>query len=321
MLEGIHSYAPILIILSAAVAFARVITLMNVATIVSEAVLSAISSKVVILLLINVLLLFVGMIMDTVRQSGNGVYPRAAAGGGGHRGRSHPLRHHHVRELGHRLCDPAHGRQPVCGQQPLKSICVRYRQKGSSLYPGVPDRLAADHFRAPDQHVLAAVRAPGSCPFIVLIIFKEDIPMKKLLALLLSLAMALSLAACGGGETAQQEPGGDAAGETYSFSVGTNTAEDSVNHLLAAKFKELIEDRSDGAVTVTLYENGALGGDAELTESCIAGSVDFIVGMTGSLVNYIPEAALFDLPNVFPDLETAREVLDGPILAGAAGRL
>lgn len=85
--------------------------------------------------------------------------------------------------------------------------------------------------------------------------------------------------------------------------------------MLAAKFKELIEDRSDGAVTVTLYENGALGGDAELTESCIAGSVDFIVGMTGSLVNYIPEAALFDLPNVFPDLETAREVLDGPILA------
>ena len=32
-------------------------------------------------------------------------------------------------------------------------------------------------------------------------------------------------------------------------------------------------------------------------------------------MNYIPEAALFDLPNVFPDLETAREVLDGPILA------
>lgn len=65
MLEGVHSYAPILIILSAAVAFARVITLMNVATVVSEAVLSTISSKVVILLLINVLLLFVGMIMDT----------------------------------------------------------------------------------------------------------------------------------------------------------------------------------------------------------------------------------------------------------------
>ena len=65
LLEGVQSYAPILIILSAAVAFARVITLMNVAAVVSDAVLSAISSKTVILLLINVLMLFVGMIMDT----------------------------------------------------------------------------------------------------------------------------------------------------------------------------------------------------------------------------------------------------------------
>ena len=141
--------------------------------------------------------------------------------------------------------------------------------------------------------------------------------MKKFLILLLTLALTLSLTACGGdttgGESASDD--GSAEGTTYSFTVGTNTAEDSVNQLLAEKFKELIEERSDGAVTVTIYSNGALGGDAELTESCIAGTVDFIIGMTGSLVNYIPEAALFDLPNAFPDLATAREVLDGPILA------
>ena len=141
--------------------------------------------------------------------------------------------------------------------------------------------------------------------------------MKKFLILLLTLALTLSLTACGGdttgGESASDD--GSAEGTTYSFTVGTNTAEDSVNQLLAEKFKELIEERSDGAVTVTIYSNGALGGDAELTESCIAGTVDFIIGMTGSLVNYIPEAALFDLPNAFPDLSTAREVLDGPILA------
>ena len=137
--------------------------------------------------------------------------------------------------------------------------------------------------------------------------------MKKFLTLLLSLAMVVSVTACGSSNSGTTT-GGDAAA-TYSFTVGTNTAEDSVNHLLAAKFKELMEERSNGAVTVTLYENGSLGGDAELTESCIAGTVDFIVGMTGSLVNYVPEAALFDLPNVFPDLATARKVLDGPILA------
>ncbi|MFQ7399867.1 MAG: hypothetical protein ACLRNW_19020 [Neglectibacter sp.] len=136
--------------------------------------------------------------------------------------------------------------------------------------------------------------------------------MKKLLALLLSLATALSLAACGGGETAQQEPGGDAAGETYSFSVGTNTAEDSVNHLLAAKFKELIEDRSDGAVTVTLYENGALGGDAELTESCIA--VPWTSsGMTGLCELYL-RPPCSTCPTCSPTANRPG-VLDGPILA------
>ncbi|WP_295581991.1 TRAP transporter substrate-binding protein [uncultured Oscillibacter sp.] len=141
--------------------------------------------------------------------------------------------------------------------------------------------------------------------------------MKKMLSLALVLALTASLAGCGGTPQAPAaDSGAPSGGEaaSYSFSVGTNTAEDSVNHLLAAKFKELLEERSGGAATVTLYENGQMGGDAELTESCIAGSVDFIVGMTGSLVNYIPEAALFDLPNVFPDLETARKVLDGPIL-------
>ena len=140
--------------------------------------------------------------------------------------------------------------------------------------------------------------------------------MKKIFVMLLTLGLTLSLSACGGttgdGTAANDE---STEGTTYSFTVGTNTAEDSVNQLLAEKFKELIEERSNGAVNVTIYPNGAMGGDAELTESCIAGTVDFVIGMTGSLVNYIPEAALFDLPNVFPDLTTAREVLDGPILA------
>ena len=84
MLEGIHSYAPILIILSAAVAFARVITLMNVATIVSEAGAQchllqggypAADQRTVAV-----------CGHDHGYRSGNpGVYPRAAAGGGGHR--------------------------------------------------------------------------------------------------------------------------------------------------------------------------------------------------------------------------------------------
>ena len=106
--------------------------------------------------------------------------------------------------------------------------------------------------------------------------------MKKIFVMLLTLGLTLALSACGGttgdGTAANDE---STEGTTYSFTVGTNTAEDSVNQLLAEKFKELIEERSNGEVNVTIYPNGAMGGDAELTESCIAGTVDFVIGMTG----------------------------------------
>ena len=100
----------------------------------------------------------------------------------------------------------------------------------------------------------------------------------------------------------------------YVLSVATNTAEDSVNHELAAKFKELLEEKSNGQVQVDLYENGQLGGDRELTEGVIAGSVDFCIGNTGTLVDFVPEVAIFDMANVYPDIETARAVFDGKLL-------
>ncbi len=63
--EGVETYAPILFILGAAQAFSRVLTLTQAPQKLAEAMGSAISSKVALILLINVFLLFVGMVMDT----------------------------------------------------------------------------------------------------------------------------------------------------------------------------------------------------------------------------------------------------------------
>lgn len=63
--ETIRTFAPILFILAASVAFSRVLTLMQVPQIASEWILHNFSNKVVILLVINVVLLVVGMVMDT----------------------------------------------------------------------------------------------------------------------------------------------------------------------------------------------------------------------------------------------------------------
>lgn len=63
--ETIKTFAPILFILATSVAFSRVLTLMQVPQIVSEWILTNFSNKIIILLVINLVLLAVGMVMDT----------------------------------------------------------------------------------------------------------------------------------------------------------------------------------------------------------------------------------------------------------------
>lgn len=65
MVEGVKTYAPLLFILAASVAFSRVLTLMRVPQSVSQWILSNFSNGIVILIVINIFLLFVGMVMDT----------------------------------------------------------------------------------------------------------------------------------------------------------------------------------------------------------------------------------------------------------------
>lgn len=63
--EAVKTYAPILFILAASIAFSRVLTLMQIPQTISTWILDNFSSKVVILIVVNIFLLLVGMIMDT----------------------------------------------------------------------------------------------------------------------------------------------------------------------------------------------------------------------------------------------------------------
>lgn len=65
LIEGVKTFTPILFILAASTAFSRVLTLMQVPQSVSTFILDNFSSKIAILLVINVFLLIVGMVMDT----------------------------------------------------------------------------------------------------------------------------------------------------------------------------------------------------------------------------------------------------------------
>lgn len=63
--EAVKTYAPILFILAASVAFSRILTLMNVPQAVAAWMTGTFNNKIVVLLVINLILLVVGMVMDT----------------------------------------------------------------------------------------------------------------------------------------------------------------------------------------------------------------------------------------------------------------
>lgn len=63
--EAIRTFAPILFILASAIAFSRVITLLQIPQSAGDFILNTFSGKVSVLIVINILLLIVGMVMDT----------------------------------------------------------------------------------------------------------------------------------------------------------------------------------------------------------------------------------------------------------------
>lgn len=68
MVEAMKTYAPILFILATSTAFSRVLTLMQVPQDVSAWIMTHFSNEIVLLIVINVVLLIVGMVMDTTRR-------------------------------------------------------------------------------------------------------------------------------------------------------------------------------------------------------------------------------------------------------------
>lgn len=77
----------------------------------------------------------------------------------------------------------------------------------------------------------------------------------------------------------------------------------SVQDAYAQKFKELIEERSDGEIEVTVYPYGTLGTSDQITELVDMGAVQFAMASPGHLGKLIPEVQVFLLHFVFSDDE------------------
>jgi hypothetical protein len=100
--------------------------------------------------------------------------------------------------------------------------------------------------------------------------------------------MAMMLTACGSSSSAASNsstaPGSSAApNESGKFPTATiriahNDAanENNTYHFTASRFKELVEERTNGAVTVVIYPSGQYGGEREMFEAVTVGNINTI---------------------------------------------
>ncbi|MGO4887469.1 TRAP transporter substrate-binding protein [Anaerobacillus sp. MEB173] len=150
--------------------------------------------------------------------------------------------------------------------------------------------------------------------------------MKKKLLMFLFAVMAVFLAACGGGANeapaddapAEEAPAGDEApaettGETKTIRAGIGLNDQHPQYKGLLRFKEIVEEKSNGQIVVETYHSGQLGDDRTMTEALQLGSQEVTIPSTAPIANFVPEYNVFDFPFLFPSEEVADKVLDGEV--------
>lgn len=94
--------------------------------------------------------------------------------------------------------------------------------------------------------------------------------------------------------------------------------ETDLQQTLALFFKEQVEARTGGSVTVTIFPQGQLGNDAAMIDGARSGIIDIAMSGLNNFTGLVPQAGAFELPFMFPSRDTAYKVLDGEIGQGIA---
>ena len=133
--------------------------------------------------------------------------------------------------------------------------------------------------------------------------------MKRFVSMVTAVCLIASLAACNAqpAETGKEE---DKA--AYVMNVGNVAATDHPINQALRDFKEAVEERTGKNVTVDIYDNSVLGGELELLEQVVTGSLEASIEMGGgNWAGYNSAADVSLLPFLFDSVESAREAWNG----------
>ncbi|WP_026894018.1 TRAP transporter substrate-binding protein [Clostridiisalibacter paucivorans] len=141
--------------------------------------------------------------------------------------------------------------------------------------------------------------------------------MKKILALILSMVIVLTLVSgCGSDKASKDASEDNSTGEItepITLKLAHVVNEKDGFHIAASKFKELVETKTEGKVNIEIYPNATLGDERTLLEGMQMGTVDMGVITNGPVANFVEDIAVFELPFLFGSPEEAYKILDGPV--------
>lgn len=140
----------------------------------------------------------------------------------------------------------------------------------------------------------------------------------------LILIITIFAVACSNGEqtgnNANKEASNDSQGDSgksseaeFTLVAGHGTAIDTTFDKALLKFKELVEEKTEGRVEVTVHPAAELGAEPDMFQSLVQGTQDVMITAPGSLGDFVPELSLFDLAFLIEDAEHQQKVVNGEV--------
>ncbi|RQD72629.1 MAG: DctP family TRAP transporter solute-binding subunit [Tindallia sp. MSAO_Bac2] len=137
--------------------------------------------------------------------------------------------------------------------------------------------------------------------------------MKKFMSMIIVLSLLLILPGCSG-SNGSDNSAANRGQEEFELGITYVVAETQSTHLAAEVFKEKVEERTDGRVSIELYPAGSLyASEFDASEAVQLGNIEMTITATSPLAGFIDEFMVIDLPYLFSDAESAYEALDGDL--------
>ncbi len=128
--------------------------------------------------------------------------------------------------------------------------------------------------------------------------------MRKTLTSFLILACFLSVTLTGCGES-------DEGKKTIRLAHALSTSHPV--HLGMVRMAELVDEKSDGQLTISIFPSQQLGSEREALELLQIGSIGMTKVSSAALENFVPELRVYSLPYLFKDEQHILNVLNGEI--------